>query len=98
MTSVVRTEAIEGFDPEGDPELRVMSDGSLELVFEFMPPSFVLEAGEDDLARFDDFDVRLAEAIGAEVLWEDREVFLIPAPGPDTIDRIREFLRSEGNH
>jgi hypothetical protein len=95
MPSVTRTEKIEGFDPEGDPELRLLSDGSLELVFEFMPPSFVPETEDEDLGRFEDFDQRLAEAIETEVLWEDREVFLIPAPNPDTVDRLRKFLREE---
>jgi hypothetical protein len=27
------------FDPEGEPEIRVMADGSLYVVFNFMPPS-----------------------------------------------------------
>ncbi|HEV7278964.1 MAG TPA: hypothetical protein VGN57_02025 [Pirellulaceae bacterium] len=96
MPSVVRTETIGGFDREGDPELRVLSDGSLEIVFEFMPPSFVREAEDEDLGPFEGFDARLAEAIGTEVLWEDREVFLIPAPSHDTIDRLRKFLLAEG--
>jgi hypothetical protein len=34
-----------GFDPEGEPEIRVMADGSWELVFNFMPPSWVERRG-----------------------------------------------------
>jgi hypothetical protein len=30
-----------GFDPAGETEIRVMADGSWELVFNFMPPSWV---------------------------------------------------------
>jgi hypothetical protein len=34
-----------GFDPEGEPEIRVMADGSWELVFNFMPPPWVERRG-----------------------------------------------------
>jgi hypothetical protein len=62
-----------GFDPEGDPEIRVMADGSWELVFNFMPPSWA----EDEPERFDDFDGlrptvghrQLATATGMGVEW-----------------------------
>ena len=29
-----------GFDPDGEPEIRRMADGSLSVVFNFMPPSW----------------------------------------------------------
>ncbi len=79
---------LEGFDSEGEPEIRIMDNGSLELVFNFMPPTWV----EENPEAFDDFDVQLSEALDLEVLWEDRELFLIEEPSDDTVDRIREFL------
>jgi hypothetical protein len=79
---------LSGFDPEGEPEIRVMADGSWELVFNFMPSSWA-----EDPARFDDFDVQLAEATGMAVEWDDREVFRFPEPVADGgVDRLREFL------
>jgi hypothetical protein len=78
-----------GFDPEGEPEIRVMADGSGELVFNFMPPSWA----EDNPERFDDFDRQLAKAAGMDVEWDDREVFRFPGPVADgVVDRLRGFL------
>ena len=79
---------LEGFDSEGEPEIRVMNNGSLELVFNFMPPTWA----EDNPEAFDDFDVQLSEALNLEVLWEDREFFWIEEPAEDTVERIRQFL------
>jgi hypothetical protein len=77
-----------GFDPEGEPEIRVMGDGSWELVFNFMPPSWA-----EDPAQFDDFDRQLATATGMVVEWDDREVFRFPEPVADgVVDRLRDFL------
>jgi len=79
-----------GFDPEGEPEVRVMADGTLYVVFNFMPPSWA----EDDPGPFDDFDRQLALAAGVPVAWEDREVFRIDRPAADTVGRIRRFLET----
>jgi hypothetical protein len=76
------------FDLEGEPEIRVMADGSLYVVFNFMPPSWA----EDDSERFDDFDEQLARATGLPVEWEDRESFRIDHPRDDTVETIRRFL------
>jgi hypothetical protein len=77
-----------GFDSEGEPEIRVMKDGSLYVVFNFMPPSWA----EDRAEPFDDVDKQLSKAIGLPVLWEDREFFRIERPAADTVERIRRFL------
>lgn len=80
--------AITGFDPEGEPEIRVLGDGSLYVVFNFMPPSWA----EDGPEAFDDFDQQLAQVAGVEVNWEDREFFQIARPLGNTVERIRTFL------
>jgi hypothetical protein len=80
-----------GFDPLGEPEIRVEANGSLWLVFNFMPPSW---AAEDDPERFDTFDEQLHEAIGVPVLWDDREFFFIDEPAADTVERITKFLQT----
>jgi len=99
MDDVTRTIRLTGFDPDGEPEIRVMSDGGLLVVFEFMPPSFVPDERRQDesgLGPFKDFDKEMQTAIGTEVVWEDREVFLIPNPKSDTVERIRQFLEKRG--
>jgi hypothetical protein len=69
-----------------------MADGSLLIVFNFMPPSFVADVG--GLGPFADFDRQLEQAAGVPVVWDDREVFVVQRPKRDTVDRIREYLES----
>jgi hypothetical protein len=99
---VVRTISLSGFDPNGEPQIRVLSDGSLRLDFEFMPPSWAPErpvAVPDDpypslnLGRFYDFDKQLERALDVSVYWEDREFFIIKRPRQDTIDRLAQFVQ-----
>ncbi len=92
-SEIVSIVAVPGFDPEGEPEIRQMSDGSLHVVFNFMPPSFA----EDDESKFADFNKQLEKAIGVPVLWDDREVFVIRKPGQDTIAKISQFLEGYRN-
>jgi hypothetical protein len=86
--TILREIPVAGFDPDGEPEIRVMSDGTLLIVFNFMPPSFA----ENDEEEFSDFDKQLEKAIGVPVQWEDREFFSIRSPNNDTAERARGFL------
>ncbi len=90
MDEVVQTIKLTGFDPEGEPVIRVMGDGSLYVVFNFMPPSFVPE--DEGLGPFADFDKQLERAARAPVVWDDREVFVISQPRADTVERVRKFI------
>ena len=87
-TTVVNTITVSGFDPEGEPEIRQMSDGTLKVVFNFMPPSYA----EDEEAKYADFEKLLEQAVGVPVLREDREFFLIQNPQSDTSDKVKAFL------
>ncbi len=86
------TVTLNGFDPNGEPELTILEDGGLQLLFNFMPPSDA--ETPEEISCFDDFDVRLQTAIGASVVWEDRELFLIPNPNADTLARLKIFVES----
>ena len=90
MADVVKTIALKGFDPDGEPSIRVMSDGSLEIRFEFMPPSDVEDA--QGLGPFAAFNRELSEAAGVPVLWEDRELFFVKQAPPGTLERIQTFI------
>jgi hypothetical protein len=92
MAEVIQTIRLRGFDPGGEPSIRVMSDGSLEVSFEFMPPSDVPHEGDAGLGQFARFDQEMAAAIGATVVWEDREFFSIENATADTLDRLRVFI------
>jgi hypothetical protein len=88
MDEPVNVIPLTGFDVNGEPEIRVMKDGSLYVVFNFMPPSWA----EDDPDPFDDFDKQLSNAVGVSVEWEDREFFRIEWPATDTVERVQRFL------
>jgi hypothetical protein len=98
MDEIQKEIELTGFDPEGEPVIRVMGDGSLHVVFEFMPPSYADdedgEDGEDDLGSFADFDKQMERAVGVPVVWDDREVLVISRPKPDTVERIRGFIQN----
>lgn len=81
-----------GFDPGGEPVVRVERSGSLWLVFSHMPPTWVPETEYQNFGRFAGFDKELAEAIGCGVIWDDREFFYIERPMSDTAERVRRFL------
>src|SRR5690349_8162818 len=70
----------DGFDPDGDPGSRRSADGSLMLVFSFMPPSWIPESEYADMGRCHDFGRRLQAAVGTPVVLEDREFFWIKQP------------------
>jgi hypothetical protein len=84
---------LNGFDPDGEPELRRMTDGSLWLVLNFLPPSWLQDRlGPGDLGPCESFDRQLEGAVGSAVTWEDREFFRIAQPRPDTAERVQRFL------
>jgi hypothetical protein len=83
--------SIKGFDRQGEPELRAGENGALELVFNFMPP--MTAAGEErapDL--FEHFEKVLSAHLGVTVTRDDREVFLIPQPKPETAAQLADYL------
>ncbi len=86
--TIVKKTTVVGFDPAGEPEIREMSDGSLSIVFNFMPPSYA----EDDEKSFADFEKQIEKAVKVPVVREDREVFLIRKPANDTVEKARKFL------
>ncbi|MBI3461568.1 MAG: hypothetical protein HY000_00695 [Planctomycetes bacterium] len=90
MSEPVQEIQLSGFDREGEPVIRVMADGCLYVVFEFMPPSYLEDA--EGLGPFKDLDKQIERAIGVPVAWEDREVFLIRQPKADTVGKIRTFV------
>jgi len=88
-SDVVKTIPLAGFDPYGEPEVRMLRNGDMEVVFNFMPPSFAQGKGE---GRYENFDKDMSLAIGMPVSWEDREFFYIEKPHQDTLDRVRQFV------
>jgi hypothetical protein len=79
MDDVLQEIRLSGFSPKGRSVIQKMADGQIYLVLDEPPP-------------FAGFDGRLEQAIGVPVVWDDREVFVISHPQPDTVDRIRTFI------
>jgi hypothetical protein len=90
--TLVREIAVAGFDSDGEPVIREMSDGSLWIHFEAMPPFFA----DDDPASFDIdiFRSQMQSAAGAAVVQDDREVFIIAEPTDETLDSIKLWLET----
>ncbi len=89
MADLVRVVSLTGFDPEGEPEIRVMADGTLCVAFNTMPPD---DATPEEDELFERFDKEMAKAIGVEVMWQDRESFRVPTPTENTVDAITAFV------
>jgi hypothetical protein len=89
---VIESIAVPGFDPVGDVFIDRERGGSLWLLFEQMPPSWVPRSEYADFGRCAKIDKEIELAIGAPVLWDDRERFYIEHPPEDCIGKIREFL------
>lgn len=84
---------VSGFDSEGEPEIRAGDNGAIEIMFNFMPP--LNGAAEPyDEAVFDRFETVLSQALGVDVVRDDRELFIIPSPKPDTAQRLKAYLES----
>ncbi|MCB0692527.1 MAG: hypothetical protein KDC16_12850, partial [Saprospiraceae bacterium] len=47
---------------------------------------------------FDEFDSYLSKELGVKVVQDDREVFIIEKPQPDTKDKLIELLKDFWNH
>jgi len=73
---VKTTVKVKGFDKDGEPEIQLLRNGSLRLVFEFFPPLNGNDNQNDNII-FENFDKELSKVVDNEVIWEDREVFLI---------------------
>ncbi|MDJ1497648.1 ankyrin repeat domain-containing protein [Cytophagaceae bacterium DM2B3-1] len=81
---------LQGFDPMGEPSIRIFNDGVIYVVIEFMPPWDF----EMSTIHFNRFDSDMSRAIGVKVLWEDREFFRIEKPESDTILRLIDFIEN----
>lgn len=88
---ILREIPVEGFDPEGEPSILEMADGTLQVTVAFMPPSTAEDKEEYFVANF---DKQMAKAIGVEVEWRDRELFVIAEPREDTVAQMTAFLQS----
>lgn len=84
---------INGFDSDGEPEIREFADGTVSIVFNFMPPLNGTDEGiENEI--FENFDKELKRVLDVEVIWDDREVFFISEPQQDTVTKLKNYLES----
>ena len=88
--TVVEEVSVSGFDPDGEPVIKKWSDGSLWIHFEAMPPFFAEDEGTE--AEFENFETTIQEALGVPVHRDDREVFIIKNPKPDTAEKAKAWL------
>jgi hypothetical protein len=91
----VEAYTIEGFDPttNWNPTVVKVKDGTIKIEFPEFPPDVVYAHGGDDGdGHAHTFEDIIAKAIGADVYQEDRELFIIEYPLPDTMDKLAKFF------
>lgn len=88
---IIKNEKIRNFDKDGEPELTLMSNGQLNIHFNFMPP---LNGNDEQSALpiFDTFDKELSGIVGKEVIWEDRELFIVQNSSVRDFNKIKKYL------
>ena len=84
--------AVNGFDPDGEPAIKKWSDGTLWIHFEAMPPFFAEDAGTEQ--DFESFESKIEDALGVAVRRDDRELFVIDKPNPDTAEKAKAWLEA----
>jgi cytochrome oxidase Cu insertion factor (SCO1/SenC/PrrC family) len=90
--TVIEEVSVSGFDQDGEPVIKKWSDGSIWIHFEAMPPFFAEDEGTE--ADFEKFETKVQEALGVPVRRDDREVFIIADPKPDTAQKAKEWLEA----
>lgn len=84
--------SINGFDPDGEPVIKKLSDGTLWIQFEAMPPFFAEDEKSEN--EFEAFELKIQDALGVPVRRDDREVFIIKQPKPDTAEKAKAWLEA----
>ncbi|NNE00285.1 MAG: hypothetical protein HKN47_23450 [Pirellulaceae bacterium] len=90
--TLVEEVSVSGFDSDSEPVIKKWSDGTLSIVFEAMPPFFAEEDGTE--SDFESFDVVIQDVLGVSVSRQDREVFVIDNPDPDTAAKAKAWLET----
>lgn len=90
--TVVERISVSGFDHEGEPVIKKFSDGTISIHFEAMPPFFAEDEGTE--SEFEGFETTIQKALGVPVRRDDREVFTITNPKPDTAKKAKAWLEA----
>ena len=88
-----KTINVNGFDKDGDPEIKLYSDGHIEILFNFMPP-LNGAAEQIDNDYWDNFEKTLSVHLSVKVDRDDRELFVITKPKKSTIKKLELYLES----
>ncbi|MCI5058934.1 MAG: hypothetical protein MRY83_22665 [Flavobacteriales bacterium] len=89
--------SIQGFEPEGEPELHFHPEENMvRIIFCFMPP---LRCEDSEYSKLfpEAFRQQMAKAVKKKVIQDDRETFLIKEANNDDINGIRLFLENFWN-
>lgn len=89
---VMEEGSFEGFDPEGEPGWSRDRSGTIDVIFEDLPPSWFAGAEPAGLALMKAFDAGITAALQAETLWDNHHSLVIEKPPADAIERLQAFL------
>jgi hypothetical protein len=88
-----KTIEINGFDCDGEPEIKLFEDGHIELMFNFMPP-LNGKVDRNNEEYWDSFEKVLSTHLDVQVQREDRELFLILKPKKRTVNKLKLYLET----
>ncbi len=91
---VVEESSIEGFDPEGDIAVYIERCGTINLVFESLPPSWLVVDQDQELRCLKALDQGMEKAAGVPIIWDNMNTCLIESPLPDSLAKVAQFLRA----
>jgi hypothetical protein len=92
-TTVWQTLSLKGFDPNGEPKIRIMVNGSIYVAFSAMPP-LNKKRQPLNLPEFEDFSTALQNAANVTVECQSHNCFFIPYPEKDTAQQLRYYLNT----
>lgn len=90
-TSIAQTLSLKGFDPYGEPKIRIMANGSIYVAFSSMPP-LNRQLRTVIMPEFDDFAAALQNAVNVTVEHQTHTCFFIPHPEKDTAQQLKYYL------
>lgn len=88
-----KTINIEGFDENGEPEIRIYDDNHIELVFASLPP-LNGDFKNKDSSYWNTFENVISKYLGITVLRVKNEIFIINHPNANTVKKLKEYLEN----
>ena len=89
---IVEEILVENFDPAGKAVFRIERSGTIFLIFNQLPPSWLQVDRDEELRCLRTLDQGIIDAAQTATIWDNAETVIIEAPKPGAVSRIARFL------